>query len=132
MLYSELAGGAVDFLLNLILIPRLASTGAAIGTLAAEFVVLVFQYISIRRLPKSINIMSALKNLPLAQIAFASAASIVAVWLISLVPGVNRMSLIVNIAAIAVAFAAIYLVLCIIMKDQLVMDGLHLLQNQSE
>ena len=132
VLYSELAGGAVDFLLNLILIPRLASTGAAIGTLAAEFVVLVFQYISIRRLPKSINIMSALKNLPLAQIAFASAASIVAVWLISLVPGVNRMSLIVNIAAIAVAFAAIYLVLCIIMKDQLVMDGLHLLQNQSE
>lgn len=48
VLYSEIAGAIVDLILNIILIPRLASSGAAIGTLAAEFVVFFIQYISLR------------------------------------------------------------------------------------
>jgi O-antigen/teichoic acid export membrane protein len=44
VLYSELAGAAVDFALNWLLIPRFSSAGAAIGTLAAELVVLIVQY----------------------------------------------------------------------------------------
>ncbi|MGI6512633.1 MAG: flippase [Catenisphaera adipataccumulans] len=43
VLYSEVAGGIVDFIINLILIPSMASSGAAIGTLVAEFVVLIVQ-----------------------------------------------------------------------------------------
>jgi len=49
VLYSEIAGAITDLLLNAILIPRFASTGAAIGTLTAEFVVLVVQYAALQK-----------------------------------------------------------------------------------
>ncbi len=44
VLYSEIAGAVVNLIINIMLIPRMASVGAAIGTLAAEFAVLVFQF----------------------------------------------------------------------------------------
>lgn len=47
VLYSEIAGAVVDLILNAVLIPTLASTGAAIGTLVAEAVVFIVQYISL-------------------------------------------------------------------------------------
>lgn len=43
VLKSELAGAVVNLLLNALLIPRLAATGAAWGTLTAESVVLLVQ-----------------------------------------------------------------------------------------
>lgn len=43
VLYSEIAGAVVDFCLNLMLIPHLGATGAALGTVAAEAVVLAVQ-----------------------------------------------------------------------------------------
>jgi len=46
--YSELGGVITDLILNALLIPRLASAGAAIGTLAAEFVVFLIQYRTVR------------------------------------------------------------------------------------
>ncbi len=49
VLYSEIIGAAVDLILNLTLIPTMASTGAAIGTLAAEMAVLIVQYIAMRQ-----------------------------------------------------------------------------------
>lgn len=45
ILYSEILGAWVDFIVNLVLIPRYACVGATIGTLIAEFVVLLYQYI---------------------------------------------------------------------------------------
>lgn len=48
VLYSEIAGMIVDIVLNAILIPEMASTGAAIGTLAAEGTVFAVQYIVLR------------------------------------------------------------------------------------
>lgn len=49
VLYSEIAGAVVDLVLNAILIPQLTSAGAAIGTLAAEFAVLVVQFVALRK-----------------------------------------------------------------------------------
>ncbi len=49
VLYSEIAGGITDLVINIILIPRLASAGAAIGTLAAEAVVLLVEFIAMRQ-----------------------------------------------------------------------------------
>lgn len=49
VLYSEIAGAITDLILNVILIPYMAATGAAIGTVVAEFVVLVVQYVALRR-----------------------------------------------------------------------------------
>lgn len=48
VLKSEIAGAVTDLLLNLILIPRYGAAGAAAGTLAAETVVLIVQYESLR------------------------------------------------------------------------------------
>lgn len=48
VLQSEIAGAVVDLVLNLILIPQYRATGAAIGTLAAEAVVLGVQYRTLR------------------------------------------------------------------------------------
>ncbi len=49
VMYSEIAGAVVDVIINVILIPRMHSTGAAIGTLAAEAMVLVVQYWVLRK-----------------------------------------------------------------------------------
>lgn len=48
VLYSYLAGALVDLVLNAMLIPGYASTGAAIGTLAAEFAVLLVQMAALK------------------------------------------------------------------------------------
>lgn len=75
VLYSEIAGAVVNLIINAVLIPKLASIGAAIGTLVAEIVVWIVQYFSIRDLLKT-----AYRNIRYLQIilglAVASAASI--------------------------------------------------------
>lgn len=50
VLYSVVAGGIADLVINFLLIPSMHSTGAAIGTLAAEFVVLAVQFYALRDL----------------------------------------------------------------------------------
>ena len=48
VLQSEIAGAIVDIIINAILIPSMKATGAAIGTLIAEIVVLAVQYRALR------------------------------------------------------------------------------------
>lgn len=48
VLYSEIAGAVTDLVLNAVLIPQMASVGAAIGTLAAELVVFLVQLAALR------------------------------------------------------------------------------------
>lgn len=55
VLYSILWGAAIDFLLNLVLIPRYRSAGAAFATLAAELLVLVVQCIYLREMLKQMT-----------------------------------------------------------------------------
>ena len=49
VLWSEIAGAVVDLILNALLIPVWRSAGAAIGTLAAEAVVLAVQFGALRQ-----------------------------------------------------------------------------------
>lgn len=49
VLYSEILGAIVDLILNTILIPCYASAGAAIGTLAAEIIVFLYQLVILRK-----------------------------------------------------------------------------------
>lgn len=56
---SAILGSVVNFLINLILIPRLGAVGTAIGTIAAEFVVCFYQLIHVR---KSISYHQYLKH----------------------------------------------------------------------
>jgi Membrane protein involved in the export of O-antigen and teichoic acid len=48
VLLSEVVGLVLNLIINALLIPRMASTGAAIGTLVAEFAVLITQYLTLR------------------------------------------------------------------------------------
>lgn len=54
VLRSVTLGAVVDFLLNLVLIPLLGASGAAIGTLCAEFAVTLLQFWYLRKLLASI------------------------------------------------------------------------------
>ena len=49
VLYSEIAGAIADLILNTLLIPIMASTGAAIGTVVAEGVVFAVQFWALRK-----------------------------------------------------------------------------------
>ena len=54
VLYSEIAGAVVDLVLNFLLIPRMGSAGAAIGTLVAEIIVWIVQYVSLKDMANEI------------------------------------------------------------------------------
>jgi Membrane protein involved in the export of O-antigen and teichoic acid len=48
VLLSEIVGMVINLIINALLIPQMKSTGAAIGTLAAEFAVLIVQYFAMK------------------------------------------------------------------------------------
>lgn len=48
VLYSEIAGVIVDVILNVLLIPSMGTSGAAMGTLAAEMAVWLVQFIALK------------------------------------------------------------------------------------
>ncbi len=73
VLYSEIAGAFTDLILNALLIPGLKSTGAALGTLAAELVVLIVQYVV---LYKKVN--SAFKSIRYYKLGIALLAGTIA------------------------------------------------------
>ena len=52
VLFSEIAGAFTDIIFNAILIPKYGAAGAAAGTLAAEFIVWLWQYVAVKLLPK--------------------------------------------------------------------------------
>lgn len=77
VLYSEILGAIVDFLINLILIPKYASAGAAFGTMVAELLVLGYQFVVLRK-----NIGSSFKQVRYGWLAIALIlASGVSVWI---------------------------------------------------
>ena len=63
VLYSEIAGMIVDIILNALLIPKMASTGAAIGTLAAEIAVFIVQYVALRGIISMENVSTIFMNI---------------------------------------------------------------------
>ena len=76
VLYSEIAGAVVDLIVNFALIPRYASVGAAIGTLAAEIVVWVVQFGALKQ-----DITPAYKKIQYPQMLLALVIGcVVSVW----------------------------------------------------
>lgn len=49
ILYSVILGGITDVVLNFILIPKYSATGAALGTVFAELIVLIFQVVVMKK-----------------------------------------------------------------------------------
>lgn len=121
VLYSEIAGAVVDFILNAFLIPRYASAGAAVGTLVAEIVVLIWQLGVIRN--RKINLYSEIKAYKVViALVIATAASI---WVKGLFS-----SYFVILLISAVCFFASYGLILLILKEQLVKEFMNMILNK--
>lgn len=97
--YSVSIGAVVDLAVNALLIPRLASAGAAIGTVAAEFAVLLYQLYKMKDHIRSMY--GGIKYYAI--LIGAAAASAGSLW-VKLLPLGNFLTLVVT----AVLFFGIY------------------------
>ena len=113
VLYSEVVGAIVDIILNAILIPKYQATGAAIGTLVAEFAVLVVQFFSVEK-----NIWDSFKHINYEKIFIAiflgSAASL---WIKLLV-----LEDFATLVFSAVLFFGVYSIVLLILKEEMIVD----------
>lgn len=113
VLYSEIAGAVTDLFLNMLLIPKFASAGAAFGTVAAEAVVFIVQYIALKR---DMGIM--FKQIHYFRISGALLlASIVSLWTKLL--NVSNFFL---LGISAICFFGIYIIVLILMQEPLVLE----------
>lgn len=121
VLYSEILGAVTDVLLNLALIPKFAAAGAAIGTLVAEFVVLLVQFMALKDEGKLVvrNI-SVLKILVACILGFFGS-----IW-------IKKMDLnIFNTLVIsATLFFMIYCVALVCLKERIAMDVLESIKQK--
>lgn len=113
VLYSEIAGVIVDVILNALLIPRFASAGAAIGTLAAEAAVLIVQYVALKN-----EVREAFKNVHYGSLVIALA---VASILSSFIKRTSFGSFIM-LCISAIVFFGVYFGILTVVKEPLVID----------
>ena len=113
VLYSEITGAVVDMIINALLIPRFSSVGAAIGTLVAEFIVLIVQYVAIKDI-----VTDMLKQIHYGRIVLAlvlgTAASL---WVKMLDFGII-MTLIIS----AILFYCVYGIYLLVRKEDMIVE----------
>ena len=113
VLWSEIAGAVVDLILNALLIPVWRSAGAAIGTLAAEAVVLAVQFGALRQeLRGMVSGRFCLRVL--AGLGLATAASL---WLLAL-----PMSAFPRLVCSALCFFGAYGLFLLWRRDEMVLE----------
>lgn len=113
VLYSEIVGACVNLAINFILIPRMASCGAAIGTLAAEIVVWIVQYTSLKKVVAEMY--KKLKYIPiLIALTLGSAVSLWVKWF----PFIDFFKLIIS----SVLFFGCYILVLIAFKEPLILE----------
>ena len=113
VLYSEIAGAIVDVVINAWLIPRFASTGAAIGTLVAEFVVLIVQYIALKN-----DVTETLKQIHYGRIITALILGTVASLWVKMLGIGSFLTLVIS----AILFFVVYGVYLLICKEEMVVE----------
>lgn len=111
VLYSEIAGAIVDLAINTVLIPIMASSGAAIGTLVAEMVVWIVQYIALKEDVKETYV--KIRYLPIV-IGLAISA------LFSMPIKLLGLSSFFTLLLSAIVFFGVYLVVLTVTKEKLV------------
>ena len=108
--YSTLGGAVIDVIVNALLIPGMNSTGAAIGTLVAEIVVLIIQVKALGPVLPPL-----LANISYGKIILGTfAATIASIWL----KMTGLRNFIILIAGAAVFFAVYFGLLCL-MKEKM-------------
>ena len=116
VLHSEILGAIVDLILNFILIPKYAASGAAIGTLIAELAVLVYQMVVLWKVVRPM-----LRNISYLKIFVATLLALVATFW---VPALGLRTFF-TLAISALLFFSIYLGYLVIRKEPIALDALH-------
>lgn len=116
VLYSEITGAVVDLIINIILIPQLASAGAAIGTLAAEIAVFIVQFVALREI-----IAKVFKRINYPRII----VSLLLALGVSLPVKILGLHSFITLAISACLFFGIYIVLMNLLKEPLIMECEH-------
>ncbi len=116
VLYSEIVGAVVDLILNTILIPYMASAGAAIGTLVAEIAVFLVQYVALRG-----SVRDMFLDMRYGALILATAlGSLFAVPVKML-----RLGSFFTLCISAILFFGVYGIAMILMKEELVVEVLN-------
>lgn len=113
VLRSEVAGAVVDVIINLALIPRFASVGAAVGTLAAEAAVLVVQYQALKKEMKGVFAKAHIFRIIEATVI----ASVSAIW-VKLLPLSNFITLAIS----AILFFGVYALYLLWQKEEMIVQ----------
>lgn len=116
VMISTFAGAIVDLILNAIFIPMLGSTGAAIGTLVAEFVVLIVQMIYLKKDVRYLYSKQDYSKILAALLIAVVSAGIVKVF----VPGVF-----IKLVISAIFFFGLYGIALYVMKEEIVTENLN-------
>lgn len=123
VLVSIVAGAAVDFVLNLFLIPAYASSGAAFATVMAEFIVLAVQCLYMRDMLKTLVKGVSFGKIVLA-VVLAGAAAVGVNGILPFQTGTFTGSFLL-LAAEAVVFFGIYGCSLLVMKEPMVWEILN-------
>ena len=114
MVWSVTAGAILDFLLNLILIPKFGAAGAAFSTTMAEMLVLIIQCMYLRK-----QLWEMVKRIQVWKIVFAILfASIAGVIFQNKI----SMSVLGTLCVSAVLFLGVYGVVLLVLKEDFVSD----------
>ena len=123
VLKSVIAGAIADLVLNLVFIPKYHAAGAAIGTLAAEMIVLAVQYIALRE-----ELKPFVRNYPWLQLLAALLLSAIAcLW-------VQRMAWrpIWSLTAAAICFFGVYCLFQLWRGNETLRDCFQLIRQKIE
>ena len=127
VIYSTAAGAIVDFLLNILLIPKYQIVGASIGTLAAEFTVLIIQIILLAKLNADVPVIQSFKRISYWKILFATSIGIVSsLWIkllhISFFPDRVFINNFLILCVSSLAFLGSYGITMLLLKDEIVTE----------
>ena len=112
VLISTIIGAVVDLIINMLLIPRMASSGAAIGTLFAEFFVTFYQYMIVKK-----HVPNLFKNVILWKILLANGLAMLASFKIASLHFGNFVILVIS----AIIYFGVYYIVLVLTKEKLVL-----------
>lgn len=121
VLISTIIGAVVDLIINTLLIPKMASSGAAIGTLVAEFFVTFYQYVIVRK-----YVPRLFENITLWKILLANGLAVFASFKIISLPFGNFFILVIS----ALLYFSVYLIVLLFTKEKLTLDIFKQISNR--
>lgn len=118
-LRSTTIAAIVDIIINLLLIPKMGAAGAAIGTLAAELLVLILELYFIRDVFSRI-----VKKIQIKKCVISSIVALIIIKMISPLIEQNINNILFEFSLIFISYSAVYVSIMLVFKDKLFLEVL--------